>query len=160
MAFGFLHYSMLCLLITLQARLLHLFWLVCLFFATVNFSFLKEQSSLIFFVTTVHVATLGEALCPLFGQNDEHLMMVSPKLASVTGVKVVVIPSLLYHQTLLKQRKKTYFLVGFSFIIDKQTDIRVLQGSFIVFLLCGSYHRTVVTYVLCVMLRAAAAVGC
>lgn len=56
-----------------------------------------------FFVTTVHVATWGEALCLLFGQNDEHLMMVSLTVGFChMTMKVVVIPSLLYNQTLLK----------------------------------------------------------
>ena len=93
MAFGFLHYSMLCLLITLQARLLHLFWLVTLFLLLWISQTFESAELTNFFVTTVHIATLGEALC-LFGQNDEHLMMARPTVGFChMSVKVVVVPS-------------------------------------------------------------------
>lgn len=160
MAFGFLHCSMLCLLITLQAGLLHLLWLVTMFFATVNFTDFWKCWVHLFFVITVHVATLGEALCLLFGQNNEHLMMVCPTVGFChMSVKVVLIPSLLYNYTLLNKEKKDLPFKGVWFY-HKQTDKSVLQCSFIVFLLCGYCHRTVVACVLCIIVRAAAAVGC
>lgn len=138
MAFGFLHCSMLCLLITLQAGLLHLLWLVTMFFATVNFTDFWKCWVHFFFVITVHVATLGEALCLLFGQNNEHLMMVCPTVGFChMSVKVVLIPSLLYNYTLLNKEKKTYLLRGFGFIISKLT-----KAFFNALLLCFCFVVT------------------
>lgn len=103
-----LHCSMLCLLITLQVRLLHLFLLVSLIFCYTEFHrfffFLQVLSSLIYCMTPVAVSE--EALSLLFGQNYEHLTMVRLTDGFCYMNEKVVICSLLYNQTL----KIKYFL--------------------------------------------------